>query len=307
MATTWPARSAARSNNRRILIIALVFGLLSAFLVWRVLSSSSTGSVSSTMVPVVVARQDIPARTVITEGLLTVKQIPSSLRLATAYTDAKTLVNKVAKDQISAGEQVVAARVAADPREIGFTGSVPPGMRAVSIQVSEVVDIGGLIQPGDTVDVVGVFQVWDGVNGADSFGKPEWDKPKHLVTTTLVQSATVLAIAQSSQNGASQPASGKASAGKAQADAKTVTLAVSPQDAERLALADTAGTLRLTAHRFDETGGQPINCVQNSDQALIQAQGLVCNSPLPVAVASPQPATAPQPAASPAASPSPAH
>jgi pilus assembly protein CpaB len=307
MATTWPARSASRSNNRRILIVALVFGLLSAFLVWRVLSSSSSGSVSSNMVPVVVARQDIAARTVIAESLLTVKQIPSSLRLATAYTDPKTLLNKVAKSQISAGEQIVAARVAADPREVGFTGTVPPGMRAVSIQVSEVVDIGGLIQPGDTVDVVGVFQVWDSINGADTFGKPEWDKPKHLVTSTLVQSATVLAIAQSSDSGASQPSSGKVSAGKAQADAKTVTLAVSPQDAERLALADNAGTLRLSAHRFNETGGQPINCVQNSGQSLIQAQGLVCNSPLPAAVASPQPAATPEPAASPAASPAPSH
>lgn len=305
MATTWPAQRAKSSGSRRVLLISLVFGLLSAFLVWRLLSSAGSGSASGTMVPVVVARQDIPARTVVTDGMISIKQVPSSLRLATAFTDTKTVVGKATKDGIGAGEQVLAARVAADPKELGFTGTVPPGLRAASIQVTEVADVGGLVQPGDLVDVIGVFQVND--NGATSspLGKNDSGKTPHMVAATILQSATVLAIAQSSQNGATQPTSGKVSTGKAQADAKTVTLAVSPQDAERLALADSIGTLRLSAHRFDESDGQSINCIENSGQSLIQAIGLACGVPLPQPVASPQPAAA-QPAASPAASPAPA-
>ncbi|HZQ34966.1 MAG TPA: Flp pilus assembly protein CpaB [Dehalococcoidia bacterium] len=308
MATTWPAQRSNSSSSRRVLLISLVFGLLSAFLVWRLLSSAGSGSTSGTMVPVVVARQNIPARTVVTDGMISVKQVPSSLRLATAFTDTKALVGKATKDAIGAGEQVLAARVANDPRELGFTGTVPPGLRAASIQVTEVSSVGGLVQPGDLVDVIGVFQVNDNGATGSPLGKNDSGKTQHMIAATILQSATVLAIAQSSQNGATQPASGKVSAGKAQADAKTVTLAVSPQDAERLALADSIGTLRLSAHRFDEPDGQSINCIENSGQSLIQALGLACGVPLPLPVASPQAAAAaPQPAASPVASPAPSH
>lgn len=307
MATTWPAQRANSSGSRRVLLISLVFGLLSAFLIWRLLSSAGSGSASGAMVPVVVARQDIPARTMVTDGMISVKQVPASLRLATAYTDTKTLVGHPTKDAIGAGEQVLVARVAADPKELGFTGTVPPGLRAASIQVTEVSSVGGLVQPGDLVDVIGVFQVNDSAATASALGKNDAGKAQHMIAATILQSAPVLAIAQSSQNGATQPTSGKVAAGKTQADAKTVTLAVSPQDAERLALADTIGTLRLSAHRFDESDGQSINCIENSGQSLIQALGLACGVPLPQPIASPQAATVPQAAASPAASPAPSH
>ncbi len=300
MATTWPTQRTKSSGSRRVLLISLVFGLLSAFLVWRLLSSSGSSTGSGALVPVVVARQDIPARTVVTDGMVTLKQVPSSLRLATAYTDTKPLVGKATKAAIGAGEQVLTARVATDPKELGFTGTVPPGLRAASIQVTEVADVGGLVQPGDQVDVIGVFQVNDNGAAGAPLGKSDASKPTHMIAATILQSATVLAIAQSSENGATQPSSGKVAASKGQADAKTVTLAVSPQDAERLALADTIGTLRLSAHRFDESDGQSINCIENSGQSLIQALGLACGVPLPQPAASPQPAAAPQPAASPA-------
>ncbi|HLZ70733.1 MAG TPA: Flp pilus assembly protein CpaB [Dehalococcoidia bacterium] len=307
MATTWPAQRAKASGSRRVLIISVVFGLLSAFLVWRLLSSAGASSTGGTLVPVIVARQDIPARTVVTDGMVTVKQVPSSLRLATAYTDSKPLVGKATKAAIGAGEQVLTARIAADPKELGFTGTVPPGLRAASIQVTEVASVGGLVQPGDLVDVIGVFQVNDNGTSGAPLGKSDASKPTHMIAATILQSATVLAVAQASENGSTQPSSGKVAAGKTQAEAKTVTLAVSPQDAERLALADTIGSLRLSAHRFDESDGQSINCIENSGQSLIQALGLACGVPLPVPVASPKPAAGPQPAASPAPSPAASH
>src|SRR5690349_16292616 len=198
MATVIPARrSGASSSNRRTLIIAIVFGLLAALLVYRAVSSGSGSGSSGADVPVLVARQDIPARTVLTDGMLTVEHVPSKLKLATAINDTKIATGKIARTQIAAGEQILATRLAGSVNELGFAGQVPDGMRAVSILANEVSVTGGLIQPGDLVDVIATFSVND--RGADVgvfATKPDGDASGRVVAGTLLQGVQVLAIAQ---------------------------------------------------------------------------------------------------------------
>ena len=288
MAATWTARQSSQSSgSRRTLIISLAFGLLSAFLVYRLVNSGHGGGSAGAEAAVLVARQDIPARTIVTAEMVGLKQVPVSLKLASTFTDAKPVVGKAAKAQIKAGEQVVAERLANDTKELGFAGTVPEGMRAISITVTEVATDGGLIQPGDQADVIGVFRVYDAQNGLALFGKADQDKPQHLVAETLIPSATVLAIAQAAQDGAVAPAVGKVAGQKGYAEAKTVTIAVAPEDAPRIALADLLGTLRLAVHRFNEPDAQPIPQVDNSAQSLL-GTGAATNA---------RPSGTPQPAA----------
>src|SRR5579859_1773068 len=268
MAVTWtprdPAAIASSGSNRRILLISLVLGLLAALLLWRLLASTQAKTVQVNTVPVVVAKQDIPARTTITAGMLDVKQVPKGVRLGSAFTDTKAAVGQVARVQVNAGEQVLSDRVAASVRDLDFAAQVPAGMRAASITVAEVVTNGGLIEPGDEVDVVGVFEVQGGAaaNGA-SFAKDAGGTDKHFAAVTVLTDVKVLAVAQRSDDGVSSKTSTKA-----QPDAKSVTLAVTPDDAQKLFLADQMGTLRLSLHKLGEHDAPQLNPVPNTLPAI---------------------------------------
>jgi len=256
MAATWTAQQPASHGNRRALILSLVLGLLAAFLLFRLLTSTQSTSVGPATVPVVVAKQDIGVRTVVTASMVALKQVPTSLRLATAFTDTKTAVGQVVRSPVSAGEQVLTSKLVTDPRSIGFSRQVPAGMRAISIGVAEVVNTGNLAQPGDSVDVIAIFQRVDrGPDDPSYLLKDASDKPKRYTTVVLAQDVKVLAIAQSFDDTPQASLKGA----KASTETKTVSLAVTPDDAQKLFLGDEVGTLRLALHRFDDhdTAPQP--------------------------------------------------
>src|SRR5579883_987239 len=260
MALSWTAPNAASASNRRALFVALICGLITAFLVFRLVTTAQTGSGQPVKtIGVVVARQDIAARTVIDASMLAIKQVPTSVKLVTAYTDMKSAVGQIAREDIAAGEQVLNSQLVSNPAALGFSGRVPAGMRGISISAQEVTADGGLIQPGDHVDVVAIFQEFDPIpDNGSVLVRPTDDKPKRYVTSTLAQDVLVLAVAQSTdQPGAKQVSKG-------QSDLKTVTLAVSPDDAERIFLGDTAGALRLSLHRFDDNNQADLGDIHNN-------------------------------------------
>ncbi len=255
-----PAAVGTSHTNRRILLISLVLGLLAALLLWRLLSATQAKTVQVNTVPVVVAKQDIPARTTITGGMLDVKQVPNGVRLASAFTDTKAAVGQVTRVQVNAGEQVLSDRLAASVRDLDFSAQVPDGMRAASITVAEVVTNGGLIQPGDEVDVVGVFEIQGGpADTGSAFAKDQGDKPKHFAAVTVLTDVKVLAVAQRSDDGVAAKNNSKP-----QPDAKTVTLAVTPEDAQKLFLADQMGTLRLSLHKLGDHDAPQLSPVPNT-------------------------------------------
>jgi len=265
MAATWTAtREPAQSGNRRALMISLLFGLVSAFLVYRLLTTMQSHSNAAPTVPVVVTKSDLPARTIVTEAMLTVKQVPDNVRLPAAFTDVKSAVGHVVRAPVSAGEQLLTTKLAADTHEVGFSARIPEGMRAVSINVTEVASAGGELQPGDQVDVVGVFQIFgQATDGTSAFGSASADKAKRLQVITLQQGVQVLAVGQQSVD---PVVNGDKTGGKTQAEAKTVTLALAPEIVQKVYLADIAGTLRLSLHRFDDHNDEltPLPPVENT-------------------------------------------
>jgi pilus assembly protein CpaB len=269
MAATWTARESSRSSStRRTLMISAIFGLISAFVIFRVLSTAQPKSSSSVAtVPVVVAGQDIPAKTTITDQMLTVKQVQASVRIPTAYTDTKSIVGHVTRDALTAGEQVLTSKLADAQKDLGFSGQVPSGMRAVSINVEQVVTNDNLIAPGDSVDVIALFQRFGGApDNQVSLDQEKDDKAKRFTAVTVLQDIQVLAVAQQITDpltsGSSKPSTSKSG----QNDIKTVTLAVTPDDAQRLFLSDQLGTLRLALHRFGEHDVQPLQPLDNTVQ-----------------------------------------
>jgi len=287
------AGTAAGSTNRRLLLLALVAGIVAAILIYTALSrsSESTGSAgAASMAPAVVAKQDIPARTKITSGMLEVRQVPQDTRSELAYTDLSQVVGRVTRYPIATSEQVLATKVvslesaAATGDSLSYV--IPEGKRGISIEVSEVVSSGGLVLPGDYVDIIGVFDV----NFVD--GEEERTEQKYF-SRIILQNIEVLAVAQTvvdtpPEAGTTTGADGETTTTDADGQrvrnteaapepkASTVTLSVTPQEAQLLFLAEENGVLRLAVRPYGDAEVQDIPFVAETE--LIPA-----NLPRPVA------------------------
>lgn len=152
-------------SNRMLLIAALVLGLLAAILVGVYLSNLSSddgiSSSSGATVPVVVAAQGIPALTVVTEQMLTVKTIPIDIAVAGAFSKTPDVVGQTAQVNVALGEQLLPSKVTSVTTAQGQYGIntplslvIPQGMRAISVQIGQVAAAGGMVRPGDYVDLL---------------------------------------------------------------------------------------------------------------------------------------------------------
>jgi Flp pilus assembly protein CpaB len=146
--------------------VAAVFGILSAALMFAFLNSrggdggseiddainSGNGAES-----VVVAAQPIEAGQTITAEMLTVKTVPATALLEGRYQNIADLEGKVAVVPILPDEQVVDAKVSRDDHQTTLAFKVPEGLRALGLEVPhEAWIVGGLPQPGDRVDIIGI-------------------------------------------------------------------------------------------------------------------------------------------------------
>ena len=276
------AGTAAGRTNRRLLLLALVAGIVAAILIYTALSRGSEatgGAGAASMAPAVVAKQDIPARTKITTSMVEVRQMPTNDRSELAYTDLTQVVGRVTRYPIATNEQVLSTKVVSleSAAKTGDSLSyvIPEGKRAISIEVSEVVSSGGLVLPGDYVDIIGVFDV-NFVNGDQ-----ERTEEKYF-SRIILQNIEVLAVAQTvvdtpPEAGTTTGTDGETTTTDAdgqrvrntEADpepkASTVTLSVTPQEAQLLFLAEENGVLRLAVRPYGDAAVQDIPFVAETE------------------------------------------
>lgn len=256
-----------KKSMRRSLLFAGVFGVLSALLVLmylnKVKQGESKGQVA--MVPVLVARVDIRERTPITDAMVEIRQVPADARLNAAVSEKNRAVGLIARVPMVAGEQILTNKIADQVRDVGFSAQVPEGKRGVAISVSEVIASGGHISPGDNVDVIGVFEVWTpkddkGVPGAA--GKDQGDKPKVFTSVTILQNVQVLAVAANSDSTLQPDKKGVTPSNKS-GEAKSVTLALTPEQAQKIFMSEEIGTLRLSLRPFGDNEQRKVTPATN--------------------------------------------
>ena len=206
---------------------------------------------SSDTTRVVVAANDIPARTTLDSGMLKLADVPKDTALADGYTSTDALVGQITRYPLAANEQVTALKIGVTEniKDQGLSSVLPAGTRAFSITVSEESGVGGLIQPGDLVDVIAILK--KDLVGIDK-------------TVTLMQGIEVLAVAQEAQQAIPPQATGTATPvasgtlGERPSDvtpnpsAHTVTLAVTQEQAQLLALVQAQGSLALSLRSFGD-------------------------------------------------------
>jgi pilus assembly protein CpaB len=115
---------------------------------------------------------------------------------------------------------------------------IPPGMRAVSVRVNEVIGVANFVQPGTRVDVL-----WTGTPP----GSPEQE------TTTVLENVAVIATGQKLER----------NPGDTQA-AAVITLLVSPDDAQKLSLVSSQGHIQLALRNPLDTRQADLNGVRSS-------------------------------------------
>lgn len=229
-------------GNRVTVMLALFLGLLAAVLTIVFLSSNSGGSGgggSGVTLGVVVAAKNIAAGTPIQADMLAVKSVPKELVLTDSFTKPDDVVGKVTRAAILSGEQVAAGRLvgsgqggdvfAADD----LADAVPLeraaaeckidrcGQRGIAVGVAKVTSSGGLVRAGDHVDVVLAFKDGSAI--------------------TILQDIEVLAIDQDLAQVVSNDSEGGKNEERAvvsesaeNPEATTATLAVWPNDAQKL-------------------------------------------------------------------------
>jgi pilus assembly protein CpaB len=146
--------------------------------------------------------------------------VPENLFPAGGFSRLEDVLERPVISAIQADEPVVEARLAVKGSGMGLGPLIPPGLRAVSVRVNDVVGVAGFVLPGMRVDVLVT-------------GKPP--NRTDTETQTVLQNITVLSAGQSIQtDGKSQPIV-----------APVVTLLVNPNEAEALTLANVEGHIQL--------------------------------------------------------------
>ncbi|MBN2008857.1 Flp pilus assembly protein CpaB [candidate division KSB1 bacterium] len=230
-------------QDRTILFIAVLSGVVAVILLMWYMNKKER--MYGTKVPVLVAAVDIRKGEPFTQANLEVAEIPQKFVIPnvigpaylTSILDSKSLV------AISKGQQISwnYPEVAEVSERLSNSLLKEGNERAVTISVDEISGIAGHITENDRVDVVVTFQV------------PTQDgKSVQTRTKTLLQCITVLAVGMK-KSVAATPAIGGQNPAQFMLEAyNSVTLKVTPEEAELLSFASTAGTLRLLLRNPDD-------------------------------------------------------
>ena len=217
---------------------------------------------------VLVAQRGLPVGTIITADSISYQMWPEEL-VQDAYfidgeSDVAQLLGTVVRHQITAGEPVTQGSLV-KPGDRGFlAAALGPGMRAVTVPVSAKTGVGGFVFPGDRVDLV----LTQTVKG---------DGEALKASETILSNLRVLATDQSTTQETNE-------AGNTVVRAfRTVTLEVTPRIAEKVAVAQTIGTLSLSLRSIADNQGElekaiasgnvkvPDNATPEEEEALLRA------------------------------------
>jgi len=248
------------NRNRMLLIgvLALALGLFTSVYVYKNMQMKSGGP-SEPGIDVIVAADDLQVGTRVEEHDIKIVHIPVSALPSGAPRRRSDVIGHGVIIPITKGEFILPTKLAGENAGSGLPSLIPPGMRAVSVRVNDVVSVSGFVVAGTRVDVL--------LTGTPNGGTESQ-------TTTVLQNVAVLASGHQME---------RSSTGEAQ-NTNVTTLLVSPEDAQRLTLASTEGKIQLVLRNPLDT--------KSTELIASGARGLYKGGiapPAPVRVSSPRP------------------
>ncbi len=203
-----------------LLILAILTGLAAA--VYATTWVAQRGNVASSKV--VVAAMDIDLGSKITPQMVTTMDWPAGSVPDGAFKDVKDLQERVVKVSVQRGDAVLEGKLSPPGSKGGLSAVIAEGKRAMTVRVNDVVGVAGFALPGTYVDVM--------VNTQQDRARS--DSGPNQISMTVLEHVLVLAVAQEASRDETKPKVVSA-----------VTLELKPEDAEKLDLARSVGTLSL--------------------------------------------------------------
>jgi pilus assembly protein CpaB len=223
-------------NRTRLLMIgvlALALGAFVALYVYKNLQGKG-GSHVEAGTDVIVANNDIQVGARVEDRDARIAKFPADGLPGGVYSKKSQVLGRGVIIPIARGEFILPSKLAPENAGAGLPSLIPPGMRAVSVRVNEVVSVAGFVGPGTRVDVL----LTGTPNGST---EPQ--------TTTVLQNVAVIASGHTLERNAS---------GEAQ-NTPVITLLASPEDAERLTLASAEGKIQLSLRNPLDTHSDPVD------------------------------------------------
>ncbi len=203
-----------------MVIISIIIGLGAVVLASRWVDEKATVKSSK----VVVAATDVDLGTPLSPQMLKIADWPTGSVPAGAFADIKVLDTRVLKTSVSRGEPVLESKLAPLGATGGLSAVIKEGNRAMTVRVNDVVGVAGFALPGNYVDIV--------VNTVDETAKAA--DGNNSISKIVLEHILVLAVAQEQNRDETKPKVVNA-----------VTLEVTPDQAEKLDLARSVGSLSL--------------------------------------------------------------
>lgn len=217
-----------------MIVISLLLGLAAVVVAGKWVIDQASVDASR----VIIASRDIDVGTRLTPDMLQPTDWPRASMPPGSFQDAKLLASRVVKINLVRGEALMESKLAPEGATGGLSGVITEGKRAITVKVNEVVGLAGLALPGNNVDIL--------VNTKD-----ESDKP---ISKIVLERILVLAVGQDLGRDETKPKAVTA-----------VTLEVTPEEAEKLDLARSVGTLSLVLRNQIDKSPGTTNGVRTQD------------------------------------------
>jgi pilus assembly protein CpaB len=228
-----PEETPVRTRILAVLALAVTAGGGLAYATYNLMqrADAPVQTVAMPTQPVVVASADLSLGDEITAEHLRVVRFPKGEAPEGAFANPGDVVGRAVISTIVRHEPILSGKLAPKEAGSGLPPAIPPGMRAVSVRVNEVIGVAGYVLPGAHVDVLATASPTQQVQ----------DTTTKVVLTNVPVLTAGTRLEQDQKDGKPFQVS-------------VVTLLVSPEQAERLTLASTEGKVQLALRNPLDTG-----------------------------------------------------
>ena len=240
--------------NKKNALIPLMFAVIAAVIYFLILNmAQSSLQKASNAVTVAVANVDIPEGKVMQKNFITTKEIPSAYVQRGAFVLSKgdnvaDIENLVTRVSISKDDQITRSALASLSADAGISLKVSPNYRAFILEVNN--NISNLVKPKDKVDILLTFEA--SLKGGT----------KENMAATILQNILVLGVGSNLGQGldaASKAANSEKEANAAAfSDRSVLSLALTPLEAQYLALAQQEGEITVVVRSSGDSKMYPM-------------------------------------------------
>jgi len=209
-----------RNRTLFVLLVAVCLASLATYGVFRTIKSIPVRQVEVATKYVVVAADNLPLGTRLSKEQVKLVGWPAATPVEGSFASIDDVVNRGVIQPIHTNELVTETKLAPKEAGAGLSPSIPPGMRALSVKVNDVIGVAGFTVPGARVDVVVVVKDQDN------------SMARVVVSNLQVLTAGTRYDIEQAKDGKPMPSN-------------VVTLLVTPDQAERISLAQINGSITL--------------------------------------------------------------